>query len=130
HVLARFRVLIFGSEQNPKAGLGEASPNVVHQVGIDQHAHRILEFHVVLDDERLPTGSADEWRVSLHPLPGLPEVVGNDLDVGGCHGSRSTAEHDSLAGGLQTIAMDFVGTVLSIADAGTDGVRVGAASYA
>src|SRR5208282_4452313 len=87
-------VLVLGSEQNGGAVLAEASPVVFHEIRIDQHANRILEFQVILDDKGMAVRSADETRVARHPLPGLPEVVADDLNVGRRQVSRSAAEQD------------------------------------
>src|SRR6266705_2552785 len=38
------------------------------EIRLDQHANRILEFQVILDDERIAIRSADEVRAALQPL--------------------------------------------------------------
>src|ERR1700675_1857095 len=103
NVGATVSVLIFGGEQNAIAGLAEASPGVLHEIRLDQHANRIFDFQVILDDERIAIRSADEVRTALHPLPRLPEVIVQDFNVGGGQGRPSTAEHDGLPRGLPEI---------------------------
>ena len=105
--------------------MAEASPGVFHKIRLDQHANRILEFKVILDDEGISVRSADEVRVARHPLPRFPEVIVQDLDVGGGHGGRTAAEHDGLARGFQEIVLDLEGTILGVADASGDRMSVG-----
>src|SRR6202521_2411085 len=126
NVSAAQGVLILGGEQNGIAGLAEASPGVLHEIRLNQHANRIFEFQVILDDERIAIRSADEVRTALHPLPRLPEVIVQDFNVGGGQGSLSTAEHDGLTRGLQEIVLDLEGARRVVAVAAGDGMRVGA----
>lgn len=123
-------VLVLGSEQNGVTGLAEASPEVLREVAVNQHSYRILEFDVILDDERIAVCSSDKRRAPLHPLPWLPEVVAEDLDIGWSLGGRSAAEQDLLTRGFQEVILDQVRTVLSIAESGIHSVRIGTASCA
>src|SRR5258708_22709199 len=117
--------LILRGEQNGITGLAKTSPAVFHNIRLDQHSSRILEFKVILDDERMTVRSAHEVRAALHPLQGLPEVILQDLDFGRGSRSRSAAEQDGLTRGFQEIPLDLEGTVLGVAVAAGDrmGVR-------
>src|SRR4029077_8070193 len=119
--------LIPGGEHNAVTGLAEASPAVFHNIRLDQHANRILEFKVILDDEGMTVRSANEVRAAGHPLPRLPEVIVQDLDVGWGEGGRSATEQDGLARGFQKIALNLEGAILGVAVASGDrmGVRTG-----
>ena len=68
NVSAAHGVLVLGGQQNAKASLAEASPAVFHKICLDQHANRILEFQVILDDKWIAIGSPNEVRVPLHPI--------------------------------------------------------------
>src|SRR5208282_3849739 len=125
YIAAACDVLVFGGEQNAITMLTEASPVVFHEIRFDQHANRILEFQVILNDEGIASGSANKIRTAWHPLPRLPEVIAGDRDVGGAQRSRAAAEHDALGRGFEKVILDFEGTVLSIADASSDRMSVG-----
>src|SRR6266851_1961157 len=83
NVSAARSVLVLGGEQNAVTGLAEATPAIFHEIRLDEHANRILQLQVILDDEGIAVRSADEAGVAFHPLPRFPEVIVQDLDVGG-----------------------------------------------
>src|SRR5580698_4851468 len=116
-------MLVLRREQNAIAALTEAAPNVFHEIGIDQDAHRVLQFQMILNNEGMAVRSADKWSV-----PGLPEMIAQNFDIGRGRGGAASAEHDALAGGFQKVVLNQEGTVLSIAYAPADGLRIGASA--
>ena len=54
--------LVARSQEYGKTRLAETSPGVLHQVGFYQHANSILQFEVVLDNERIARVSTLERR--------------------------------------------------------------------
>ena len=117
-------VLVFGSQQNAVAGLAEPSPAVFHQVRLDQHANRILEFQVVLDHERMPVSSANERSVAWHPLPRLPEVIELDGDVGRVMVAGPPPNMMASAEASRKLSCDLEGTILRDPDTSGNRVRV------
>src|SRR5271169_99958 len=125
NVLAAWLVLIFWGEYNAVTGLAETSPAVFHEIPLDLHTDRILQFEVILHDKGIAVRAADEGLVALHPLPRLPEVIVQDLDVGRGQDGRSAAEQNSFTGGLQEIVLDQERTILGVADATGNRMSVG-----
>jgi len=72
--------------------LAEASPAVFHEISLDLDANRVFQFEVIFHDEGIAVRAADEGCITLHPLPRLPEVIAQDLDVGRGQDGRSAAE--------------------------------------
>src|ERR1019366_3164796 len=118
-------VLVLGGEQNGVAGLAEATPDVFHEIRFDQYPNRILQFKMVLDDEGVAVGSADEVRVAGHPLQRFKEMIVQDLDVGRARGSASAPEQDGFARSLQEIVLNLEGAILRVADASANRMSVG-----
>src|SRR5258707_4216249 len=85
-------MLVLGSKQNAVTTLRKTSPVVFHQIRVDQNADRILEFQVVLDDEGSTICSADEVRITWHPLPGLPKMIVQDFDIARRSSGRASAK--------------------------------------
>src|SRR6266436_7100166 len=128
NVSAAWGVLVLGGEQNSVTGLAEATPAIFHKILLDQHANRILQLQVILDDEGIAVRSADEAGVAFHPLPRFPEVIVQDLDVGGGASGGSAAKHDGVARGFQEVVLDLEGAIMGVADASGDRMRVGTRS--
>src|SRR5580698_7817529 len=121
-------MLVLRREQNAIAALTEAAPNVFHEIGIDQDAHRVLQFQMILNNEGMAVRSADEWRVARLPLPGLPEMIAQDFDIGRGRRGATAAKHDALAGRFQKIVLNQEGTILRVAYAPANGLRIGASA--
>src|SRR5580698_8726784 len=79
---------------------------------------------MVPHNERFAINSTLEWRVPLHPLPGLEEVIETDSNVGWSCGRRSATEDDGFTGGFQEVVFDFVRTILVIPEAAAHRMRI------
>ena len=97
---ANVGTLVFGRENDGKAGLAKPTPHIFQNIVFEQHALCILQFKVILDNEETAVHPADCAGLARLPEQRLEQVVPADLNIGRCLSRPTPTKHDALAGGF------------------------------
>src|SRR6478672_7899996 len=119
-------ILVFRRQQNRKSSLGESSPNVFEQIIFKQHALRILEFKMVLNNEGVPRCTTDKARLVRVPGQRLEQMIAADFYIRRRHARAATAEKNILSGRFQKIVLNSVRPVGDITTGSAHSLGIGA----
>src|ERR1035438_1433596 len=117
-------MLALGRQKYGIPRFAETSPDVLQQIVFDQHAYGILELQVVPDNKWIARNSTLEGRTPLHPLPRFEEVIQANGNVGWSRARRSSTEQNGLGRRFQKVVLDLINSILVIAAASTNRVRL------
>src|ERR1700730_1630248 len=92
-----FASLIFGRYHDAKTHLRKTTPRAFHNVALEQNALRVFQFEEILDNKWIPVCATHIPGLPFHPDQRLEYVIVADLNIHGCYGGRSTAEHHGLS---------------------------------
>src|SRR5580704_10665882 len=120
--------LIFGRYHDAKTHLRKTTPRAFHNVALEQNALRVFQFKEILDNKWIPVCATHVSGFAFHPGQRLEYVIVAHLNIRGCSGGRSTAEHDVFSCRLKKVVDDFVRPRGPVAETSSDGLSVRASS--